>query len=366
MQEHFPLGFDQRRRNSKFKKKRLDGEPGEMEMEDEGQGGLLDPNAHQQHPHEQVGVGGTLNQHHQHQLGMLQQQQHQVGMDLNMTSDPVESARKLEEAQAEAARAIIMNMALQAQMASQGYRTQQQQHGHGHPTRQMQAQHHQLPQHHLDVGEGSSSGARHNHQQPQHLPNSASGILQDLAAEVSVSAGDESNVEIDALREEAMRQVAQMEGYRTGEYDENDNEAGEGAYMEGEVEAEDGAEGEEAGQEGGVDEQIEQSDGLEVGLDMGMDMGMAMGDEPGVEAYPEEDPQGYDEGAYGEEQGEGEVPLEEGQEQDPEHGEMGGLEDDGTGQGLEQQELAEGDLRLNQVEGLDPSLAEHVHSHDQL
>jgi hypothetical protein len=49
-----------------------------------------------------------------------------------------------------------------------------------------------------------------------------------------------------------------------------------------------------------------------------------------------------------------------------EHGEMGELEDDGTGQGLEQQELAEGDLRLNQVEGLDPSLAEHVHSHDQL
>jgi hypothetical protein len=363
MQEHFPLGFDQRRRNSKFKKKRLDGEPGEMEMEDEGQGGLLDPNAHQQHPHEQVGVGGTLNQHHQHQLGVLQHQQHQVGMDLNMTSDPVESARKLEEAQAEAARAIIMNMALQAQMASQGYRTQQQQHGHGHPTRQMQAQHHQLPQHHLDVGEGSSSGARHNHQQPQHLPSATSGILQDLAAGVSV---DESSVEINALREEAMRQVAQMEGYRTGEYDENDNEAGEGAYMEGEVEAEDGAEGEEAGQEGQVDEQIEQSDGLEVGLEMGMDMGMAMGDETGVEAYPEEDPQGYDEGVYGEEQGEGEVPLEEGQEQDPEHGEMGELEDDGTGQGLEQQELAEGDLRLNQVEGLDPSLAEHVHSHDQL
>jgi hypothetical protein len=45
---------------------------------------------------------------------------------------------------------------------------------------------------------------------------------------------------------------------------------------------------------------------------------------------------------------------------------MGELEDNGTGQGLEQQEHAEEDLRLNQVEGLDPSLAEHVHSHDQL
>ena len=200
MQEHFPDGFIQRRRNSKFKKKQEDGEPVDADGED---GSVPFGSVHHHalhHVHSSTSQSASHHQQHHH-MDMHGQDQH----------GSASTSRKLEEAQAEAARAIIMNMALQAQMASVNYRQHPGQTSQNHS--QQQDHHHQLhhSSHHTqaDVGEGSSTGM-HTATSSAAAAAAAAGLMQSLTT--GENADDPS---IRALREEAMRQVAQMEGYRT-------------------------------------------------------------------------------------------------------------------------------------------------------
>lgn len=200
MQENFPDGFIQRRRNSKFKKKQEDGEPVDADGDD---GSIPFGSVHHHalhHVHPSTSQSSSHHQQHQH-IDVHGQDQQGSGS----------ASRKLEEAQAEAARAIIMNMALQAQMASVNYRQHSGQTSHHHS--QQQDHHHQLRHSsHLtqnDVGEGSSTGM-HTGPSSAAAAAAAAGLMQSLTT--GENADDPS---IRALREEAMRQVAQMEGYRT-------------------------------------------------------------------------------------------------------------------------------------------------------
>jgi hypothetical protein len=202
MQEHFPDGFIQRRRNSKFKKKQEDGEPVDADGEDGSVpfGSVHHHALHHVHP----STAQSSSHHQQHQnMDMRDHDQH----------GPASASRKLEEAQAEAARAIIMNMALQAQMASVNYRQHPSQTSQQHSRQQDHHQLHPSSHHtHADVGEGSSTGMHtvSSSAASAAAAAAAAGLMQSLTT--GENADDPS---IRALREEAMRQVAQMEGYRT-------------------------------------------------------------------------------------------------------------------------------------------------------
>jgi hypothetical protein len=271
MQEHFPLGFDQRRRNSKFKKRKDDsGSPTLRTLVDGMED--IDPSADPHHHH-----------HAHHQSLLLS-----GGIPTASSSGSSLGNRKLEEAQAEAARAIIMNMAMQAQMAvsyrqeaqaaQQAQVAQQQVHQQAQQ-RHLMMQQQQQQQHHRrlqgrrlgdDRDDNGVDESSHAESSAVAAAAAAAGLMQHLTdqagagTDVDVGGEDDAYKEdpsMDALREEALRQVAQLESFRNVEYDGYSEVVGEG----------DGHETSGYGQEDdtgvGVDDGMFRHDGGEQELD---------------------------------------------------------------------------------------------------